>query len=296
VLGGVRNVTGILEEYVTRENPGEPNGLADEALKFLVHFVGDMHMPLHLTGRERGGNGVKVRFGGRITNLHSLWDSRLIAQTLRTIPRNYTHSLPLSYVENHLRGTIYDPYIRRVVWEGLVHDGTWETEIPQWLSCPSSHKLTMPEESQVMMGSTSKAPGEGTDDETVCPYHWASEIHPLNCEIIWPKELDNPEHLAAARTDSDTDSHDCHHSRAESADDVEDEDGWLLVRPPHPPHQDPYIELDTPEYAGVIAKRRIIERLMAQGGIRLAGILNYLFVEPEELSNVQRKLWVDRKF
>lgn len=33
----------------------------DIALRFLVHFVGDMHQPLHLTGRMRGGNDGKSR-------------------------------------------------------------------------------------------------------------------------------------------------------------------------------------------------------------------------------------------
>jgi hypothetical protein len=28
----------------------------DFALRYLVHFMGDLHMPLHLTGRDRGGN------------------------------------------------------------------------------------------------------------------------------------------------------------------------------------------------------------------------------------------------
>jgi hypothetical protein len=36
-------------------------------------------------------------------------------------------------------------------------------------------------------------------------------------------------------------------------------------------------DLDTPEYAGEIGKQMIIERLLAQGGVRLAGILNYAF-------------------
>jgi hypothetical protein len=67
VLGGVKNTTGILEDFVLSGFSG-PDHLAEEALKFLVHFVGDMHQPLHLTGRERGGNGIKVRFDGRITS------------------------------------------------------------------------------------------------------------------------------------------------------------------------------------------------------------------------------------
>ncbi len=50
------------------------------ALKFLVHFIGDIHQPMH-TGRlsDRGGNEVDIRWMGRATNLHSIWDTRLIS-------------------------------------------------------------------------------------------------------------------------------------------------------------------------------------------------------------------------
>jgi hypothetical protein len=52
----------------------------EDALKFLIHFVGDLHQPLH-AGRpgDRGGNDVAVRFNARQTNLHSLWDSTILA-------------------------------------------------------------------------------------------------------------------------------------------------------------------------------------------------------------------------
>ena len=53
-----------------------------EALKFLVHFVGDVHQPLHLgRARDRGGNDIKVTFFENNTNLHSLWDSGMIWRT-----------------------------------------------------------------------------------------------------------------------------------------------------------------------------------------------------------------------
>lgn len=68
VLGAIRNTTGMLIEYVEGWHGRET---AEEALKFLVHYVGDMHMPLHLTGRERGGNGVRVAFDGRVTSAFS---------------------------------------------------------------------------------------------------------------------------------------------------------------------------------------------------------------------------------
>lgn len=48
-----------------------------QALAFLAHFVGDLHMPLHAGDRgDRGGNQVRVAYGlieGR-ANLHSIWD------------------------------------------------------------------------------------------------------------------------------------------------------------------------------------------------------------------------------
>ena len=51
-----------------------------QALKFVVHFVGDVHQPLHAGYRhDKGGNTVQVSFAGRGTNLHSLWDSKLLA-------------------------------------------------------------------------------------------------------------------------------------------------------------------------------------------------------------------------
>lgn len=50
-----------------------------EALKFLVHLVGDVHQPLHVGRRaDRGGNSVEVMWFGEKTNLHSVWDSNLI--------------------------------------------------------------------------------------------------------------------------------------------------------------------------------------------------------------------------
>ena len=61
------------------------------ALKFLVHFVGDLHQPFHTLGVGRGGNDVNVRVFGDANcaedgekpfpcNLHAVWDSRLIAR------------------------------------------------------------------------------------------------------------------------------------------------------------------------------------------------------------------------
>jgi S1/P1 Nuclease len=55
-----------------------------DALKFLVHFVGDVHQPFHAVATERGGNGIHVTFFGNRTNLHAVWDSGFIQHSRRT--------------------------------------------------------------------------------------------------------------------------------------------------------------------------------------------------------------------
>lgn len=59
-----------------------------QALAFTVHFIADLHQPLHVgNGTDRGGNQVSVIWLGDgdtplKTNLHSVWDGLLTAQKL----------------------------------------------------------------------------------------------------------------------------------------------------------------------------------------------------------------------
>lgn len=50
-----------------------------EALLFLVHFMGDLHQPLHL-GRETdlGGNLINIKWFGNDIRLHQLWDKQMV--------------------------------------------------------------------------------------------------------------------------------------------------------------------------------------------------------------------------
>ncbi len=51
----------------------------DPALRFYVHFVGDVHQPLHVGRRaDQGGNGIPIRWFRENRNLHSVWDEGLI--------------------------------------------------------------------------------------------------------------------------------------------------------------------------------------------------------------------------
>jgi nuclease S1 len=81
-----RCVTWAIRHYALRLiDSSLPHGERNEALKFLSHFVGDLHQPLH-AGRpeDLGGNRVFVNFFGdagrpdRPLNLHSVWDGAIL--------------------------------------------------------------------------------------------------------------------------------------------------------------------------------------------------------------------------
>jgi hypothetical protein len=50
-----------------------------EAVRMLVHLVGDFHQPLHVgNGEDRGGNDVKIKWFYSNSNLHRIWDSEML--------------------------------------------------------------------------------------------------------------------------------------------------------------------------------------------------------------------------
>ncbi|MEA2602620.1 MAG: nuclease [Acidobacteriota bacterium] len=68
-------------EKVLRDPQADRQSKAD-ALKFLVHFVGDVHQPLHVGRRaDRGGNEIIVLWFSEPSNLHSVWDNGMIDAT-----------------------------------------------------------------------------------------------------------------------------------------------------------------------------------------------------------------------
>jgi hypothetical protein len=69
-----------------------------EALKYIVHFVGDLHQPMHVSREEdKGGNTIQLNYDGNGTNLHALWDSKLIDHqglTYEQMAAKYDHATP----------------------------------------------------------------------------------------------------------------------------------------------------------------------------------------------------------
>ncbi|OAA61680.1 nuclease s1 [Niveomyces insectorum RCEF 264] len=89
-----------------------------QAAKFVVHFVGDMHQPLHAEDVQRGGNGIAVQFDGRGVNLHHVWDT----------------SIPEKYVG----GVHGPPYAAARQWADAlvasIRDGKFRAESRHWLA------------------------------------------------------------------------------------------------------------------------------------------------------------------
>jgi len=75
-----RCVVGALQQYVAvLGDRSKSDAERRQALKFVVHFLGDVHQPLHAGYRDdKGGNTYQVQFQGEGSNLHRVWDSGLL--------------------------------------------------------------------------------------------------------------------------------------------------------------------------------------------------------------------------
>lgn len=119
--------------------------LARQYLKMLIHFVGDLHQPLHC-GREndRGGNNIKVTWFGSYSNLHSVWDSDMINSKLYSyselaniidapVQATQVKTWQAGTVEDwaqecvNLRSQIYDFDTTKSYWEYKYEYNNWNT-------------------------------------------------------------------------------------------------------------------------------------------------------------------------
>lgn len=74
IISGINTCVQVLKD---------PNSSKEEKafyLKLLVHFIGDLHQPLHIgIEDDKGGNDFQVRWFGSGTNLHTVWDSKMLS-------------------------------------------------------------------------------------------------------------------------------------------------------------------------------------------------------------------------
>ena len=115
--GGVKCLfSAIHADLGVLRTPGTSDQAKLRALKFLGHWLGDLHQPLHVSfADDRGGTKIVDR-GPCATDLHGVWDWCIIEQTLGQNSRR---------IARHLYQTI--TAADRVAWQaGQIHD--WATE------------------------------------------------------------------------------------------------------------------------------------------------------------------------
>jgi len=277
-------VSAALLNYTSRVSTSQ-GADRDIALRFLTHYMGDAHQPLHLTGRARGGNDIPVRFEGRYAKLHTVWDSLLINAQVRQLA-NYTRKLPSSRIESALLGKPYDAYIRWILVEGLGQglkagnetSAWWGEEESKWISCPDKkvdRRERHAKKRQNLRGSSSG--------------HWLRTITPQSSKLAQKiysatfskvsSEVDqwHPEEV------DDTDLPICPYAWTEPMHPLVCSYAFAdPVPPPGQEHSGPLAELDVPEYKGRIEEDKIIQKQLAKAGIRLAAVINTLLL-PEAL-------------
>jgi hypothetical protein len=172
------------------------------------------------------------------------------------------------------------------MWEGIM--GQWKHDIQTWVSCPASDNSSSGGIWQTVLSLFKKDVAAQTDDAAMCPYAWAKPINELNCDFVFPKALDLPPYNLQS-LDCDSHSPDSAHLSPDSEVDLVDSKGRYCAGSKG--GDGPYLELDTPEYGGKIRNEFVVEKLLAQGGIRLAGVLNWLFADLEE-GQLSGELWV----
>lgn len=134
-----------------------------------------------------------------------------------------------------MTGSIYDPYVRWVVWEGIRQ--WWKNDLGAWLQCPApnSNAQIGGNDAQMVFGQSDRT---STLSAVACPEAWAPEVHQYCCSHVYPSDYDD-------------------------------------VKEPR--------ELNTQAYHGKIVNDKVVEKLLAMGGIRLAALLNTLLADPLEL-------------
>jgi hypothetical protein len=110
-------VVGAIEHYrAVLADTSRPRAERAEALKFVVHFVGDVHQPLHSGHRpDKGGNDFQIALQGEGTNLHSIWDYHVLrsanldfaqwVEKLSAQPATAAQPLPAQWAEASCRKT-----------------------------------------------------------------------------------------------------------------------------------------------------------------------------------------------
>ena len=88
--------------YLSRDAQGKrEKARKAAALRFLAHFVGDLHQPLHVgNGEDWGGNKIRVNWYGKKANLHGIWDYEILKKAGITYPDSLEYLQEIKLEDN----------------------------------------------------------------------------------------------------------------------------------------------------------------------------------------------------
>jgi hypothetical protein len=194
-----------------------------------------------------------------------------------------------------LPGAIFDPYVRWIVWEGIRE--WWKESLEDWLVCPGGGD-----------------PFPHSSVASVPPSHpsWLKNIKGLSSFLLnflpspmataltikYPFPLKETDQLVNQILSQHPTSRHARLLRANGEFKAVDNElpacpytwskkihqlncDYVWPKDYTGAHGAPLIELDTPQYLGRIDGDKVVEKLLAMGGIRLASILNTVFGETE---------------
>ncbi|KAK0517482.1 hypothetical protein JMJ35_000637 [Cladonia borealis] len=139
-------VVSAISNYTSRiQDPSLPSTERTAALKFLIHFLGDITQPLHDEAFEVGGNDISVTWDGEETNLHACWDTKMVEK--------------LAGGENS--SSVLEAFAGGLI--GEIDNGTYSSEKDSWISC------------------VDVSPASGVKG---CAVEWATDANALNCVYV----------------------------------------------------------------------------------------------------------------
>lgn len=115
-LAGAGQIVPKLREFrAILADRTRPPAARRQALRFVIHLVGDLHQPLHIgEHNDRGGNTLQVHFYRRKTSLHHLWDDMILEHRTRGEDRWVAELLAMD-----------DPITRSAAMDGTIEQ--WAT-------------------------------------------------------------------------------------------------------------------------------------------------------------------------
>jgi hypothetical protein len=116
-------VTDKIDDYSKRLKEGNYDQWgADGDLAFLIHFVGDIHQPLHAANdADKGGNCIRVESYPHAENLHDAWDNAIVRGLEDSLdsgrPEPTAHKLEQSYGGEKALDTWNPGHTGNIAWE-----------------------------------------------------------------------------------------------------------------------------------------------------------------------------------